>query len=172
MDIKTFLSLCQGMWFAQKTHYVGSNQPDNGKADLNIETIAADHPQTTQLCQQYQLDSAQSVGGIKTSWDTSVDWGKSQQRGSTVVILIADRQNPNQGDVIRHQLPNQVNRGRYTLGEDNALTLLIEDQSTILEERQWFASENLRLRTAVVKHKDAVVQTCFYSEIRRKPADS
>ena len=35
------------------------------------------------------------------------------------------------------------------------------------EERQWFASDNLRMRTIVAQYQDGRKQTSFYSEIRK-----
>ena len=59
--------------------------------------------------------------------------------------------------------------GHYTLGQDEALTLIIETEDIYAEERQWFASENLKLRTIMMRHNDGTQQTSFYSEIRKAP---
>ena len=37
------------------------------------------------------------------------------------------------------------------------------------EERQWFASDNFKMRTTVVQYQDGTKKTSFYSEIRKAP---
>ena len=61
--------------------------------------------------------------------------------------------------------------GHFLLG-DEALTLTITDGAASFEERLWFASPNLRLRTSLFKQGDGLSTTCFYSEIRKLPPKS
>ena len=55
------------------------------------------------------------------------------------------------------------------LAEDEALNLTLEVGDFLMEERIWFASENLRLRTSLIKGNNGYSRTAFYSEIRRLP---
>ena len=176
MDIKNFLTNCEGEWFSQRTRYqVAVEKPDNSKSNLTIE-ILADDPAIVQLCQQYNLGDSAICFGIKTSWDTSVDWGKSKQVGSSFLAIVPDPNNPKNGKILRSgHLQNPSFQGEYAIGADGALTLTIQDNNICTEERLWFASENLRLRTLLVNNGKEFTQMAFYSEIRRittKPTDS
>ena len=42
------------------------------------------------------------------------------------------------------------------MGSDDVMTLITEDETMFSEERFWFASPNLRLRTSVLKRADGV----------------
>jgi phycoerythrin-associated linker protein len=53
------------------------------------------------------------------------------------------------------------------MGEDNALTLVSERDNTRCEERMWFESDNVRLRTTIVTQANGDALASFYSEIRR-----
>ena len=170
MDIKAFLTSSAGEWFTQRTNYhVDGSKTENSKANITVEFIQPDHPQIVSLCQQNKIESNLSVGGLKYSWDTSVDWGKPKQQGNALLLLVPDRENPQTGKLIKASVnSNNTNiSGRYVLGEDEALTLIIEAEDIYVEERQWFAGENLRLRTTVVKDEAGRMQTTFYSEIRK-----
>ena len=170
MDIKAFLTSNAGEWFTQRTNYhLDGSKTENSKANISVEFIQPDDPQIISLCQQNKLESNLSVGGLKYSWDNSVDWGKPKQQGTSLLILVAERENPQTGKLIKSSVnSNNTNiSGRYILGEDEALTLIIEADDIYLEERQWFAGENLRLRTTVIKDEAGRMQTTFYSEIRR-----
>jgi hypothetical protein len=170
MDIKEFLDLSIGKWFVQRTNYhLTQTQADNSKADITIEMLSPDDPQVIQLCQQNNIDPNLSLGGTKHSWDNSVDWGKSKQQGSSLIVLIPDSDNSAIGRLLRkteHQEEVSIS-GRYILGKDLALTLIIETENFYAEERQWFASNNLKLRTTIVKAPNGSTQTYFYSEIRK-----
>ena len=168
MNPEKFLSQSAGRWFSQRTNYfLDRNQSASSKADITIEFLAADDKRVTELCQKHNLDSKMAVGGTLQSWDNSVDWGKDKQVGSATIVLVKDSDSDTTGKLIRPQ-DNKV-FGNYVLGEDEALTLTIDNDEMEAEERQWFASENFKMRTTVVKFKDGTKQTSFYSEIRKAP---
>ncbi|MGV2828614.1 phycobiliprotein lyase [Myxosarcina sp. GI1(2024)] len=169
MDIKQFLDLSAGKWFSQRTNYLDNNKAQSSKADLTVELLASDHSTVVGICQNARIDPQLSLGGLATSWDNSVDWGKPKQLGSAVIAIVPHEENKRTGKILRQGDSNSD--GRYILGDDGALTLIIETDKICTEERQWFASDNLRLRTNIVrdKHRGTIVQTSFYSEIRKAP---
>ena len=172
MNITNFLQLCSGNWFSQRTNYslVGEETASN-KADISITIVNSQDSQIIQLCQQYRFDPQQSVGGLLYSWDTSVDWGKPKQQGSSLLVFIADSQNERQGKLIINNTskPGAINSGIYAIGEDDAVTLTINTAESKIQERIWFASNNLKLRTTVVENDRDTTNTTFYSEIRKAP---
>lgn len=172
MNLEKFLSLSAGKWFSQRTNYfLDLNQSASSKADLTIEYLTADDSRVLTICQKHHLDSNLAVGGVVQSWDNSVDWGKDKQVGSSTIVLVSNSDSDLAGKLVRPQDAKVC--GHYILGKDEALTLVIENQDMHAEERQWFASDNLRMRTTVVKYSDGTKQTSFYSEIRKAaPSES
>ena len=169
MDIKKFIDLCTGNWFSQRTNYqVETEKTESNKADLSITLIATDDSRVSQLCQQNHINPQLSLGGLQHSWDNSVDWGKPKQQGSSLIVIIPDRENPLTGKIISNTAHQNL-LGKYILGNDSALTLIFETKDKSVEERIWFASDNLRLRTTVTKNEDGTMNTLFYSEIRKAP---
>lgn len=165
MDIKEFLNLSAGKWFSQRTNYLVGNDAINSKADITIESIAPEDSKAVELCKKHNLDPQLSLGGTVQSWDNSVDWGKPKQIGSATVILVSNADDDSTGKLIRPQDSKVC--GEYILGADEALTLTIKTEDMHAQERQWFASENFKMRTTVVEFNDGSKQTSFYSEIRK-----
>lgn len=168
MNLKEFLDLSAGRWFSQRTNYLlGRDTVANSKADITIEVIPPDDSRAVQLCQKHRLDPKLNIGGTVQSWDNSVDWGKPKQLGSATIILVSNPEDDLTGKLIRPEDAKVC--GYYVLGADDALTLTIKTDEMQAEERQWFASDNLKMRTIVVKYNDGRQQTGFYSEIRKAP---
>ncbi|MCC0179305.1 phycobiliprotein lyase [Waterburya agarophytonicola K14] len=167
MDLKEFLNLSAGKWFSQRTNYFVGGEADNSKADITIELVNPEDIKAVELCKKHNLDPQLSLGGTIQSWDNSVDWGKPKQVGSATVVLVSNSDDDTKGKLIRPQDSKVC--GHYVLGADEALTLTIKTDEMQAEERQWFASDNLRMRTTVVKFHDGRKQTSFYSEIRKAP---
>ena len=168
MNLQEFLNLSAGKWFSQRTNYfLDANKAASSKADIIIELITPDDSRALELCRKHDLDSTLIVGGTVQSWDNSVDWGKPKQVGSATIVLVSDRENDTKGVLIRPQDPKVY--GHYVLGADEALKLVIATDELYAEERQWFASDNLKMRTTVVKYSNGKQQTSFYSEIRKAP---
>ncbi|MEL6442034.1 MAG: phycobiliprotein lyase [Cyanobacteria bacterium J06621_8] len=168
MDLQKFLNLSAGKWFSQRTNYfLADNTAVSSKADITIELITPQDSRAIELCQKHSLDPSLIVGGTVQSWDNSVDWGKKKQVGSAIVVLVRDQESDNKGVLIRPE-DSQV-YGRYLLGVDEALTFTLSSKEIHAEERQWFASDNFKMRTTIVKHSNGQQQTSFYSEIRKAP---
>lgn len=174
MNLQKFLDLSAGKWFSQRTNYfLGEDRVDNSKADITIELISPQDIKAVKLCDKHNLDPQLTVGGTIQSWDNSVDWGKSKQIGSATILLVSNPDDDRRGKLIRPQ--DSKISGYYVLGADEALTLTLETDEIYAEERQWFASDNFKMRTTVVRYHDGSKQTSFYSEIRKaapKPENS
>lgn len=172
MDIKEFFELSAGKWFCQRTSYNLENQQvQSGKSDLIVEILAGDSPDAIALCQKQGQTPEKIWGAVKVSWDNSSDYGKTKQVGSTLLIPIPNPDNDRAGQLLYSgsSVSEPAVAGRYILGEDDALTLIVEGENTYSEERIWFASPNLRLRASLIKNNSDFSRTAFYSEIRRIP---
>ncbi len=168
MTIEEFLNLTVGQWFAQRTSYVLNNEEvENSKVEITTTALKFDDPEVIQLCQKHQIKPDQTLGAIKSSWNNSVDWDKPKEQGSALLIFAPDQKQEDQGLVYREISVNNNAVAQYQFSEDGVLTLSIQQDNLIIEERQWFASENLRLRNTLVKEENNCYQTAFYSEIRK-----
>lgn len=167
MDIVEFFQQSSGKWFSQRTSHHPAKPIESGKSDLVIELLPQDHPAVVTLCQQYNVDPVLASCGIQINWDGSVEGDREKHKGTTVLVAVADSDKPNEGKLLREPTgANQGTSGRYILGSDEVLTLITESESLHSEERIWFASPNLRLRTAMVKQANGFSLATFCSEIR------
>lgn len=170
MNVTDFFQQSTGKWFSQRTHHHSAEQtPESGKSDVYIEWLENDAPPVVQLCEQQRVNPATALGGMQIRWEGFVARSPDKQRGSTLVVAIADDANPTQGRLLQTN-PDKggtpVLAGHYTMGEDEALTLVTDLDAASAEERIWFAGPNLRLRTRVLKTPEGVSTAAFYSEIR------
>ena len=168
MNIKEFFEQSAGNWFAQRTSYdLQGDKADNSKSDLTITLIDPQDSQVVNLCQQKGISPDLAWQGIQTGWDTSVDWSKPKETGSNLMVVIIDQDNPSQGKIIRSL--GRLFLGSCVIGTDKALTLTVEDEDIYSEERIWFASDNLRMRSSLVKMGNNYSAASFYSEVRKVP---
>jgi CpeS-like protein len=175
MDVQEFFELSAGKWFSQKTsHHLTLKQSEQGKSDLAIEILPKDDPQMLQLCQQAGIDSSSTWGGAKYTWKGTTHWDTQQQsqanqQGSSIVVAIPDKPFANSGRLFQATSIANISPviAQYTLGDDDALTLTIDNNGTHSEERIWFESPNVRVRTTIVTRANGDNIATFYSEIRR-----
>ncbi len=176
MNITEFLQQSAGKWFSQRTsHSLALQQSESGKSNIVIETVEATDPAVIQLCQQHQVEPALALCGARITWDGTMDRDQKKQTGTVLLIPLRDAEKPNEGKLLRDGAAEKAIAGRYVMGSDDVMTLITEDETMFSEERFWFASPNLRLRTSVLKRADGASVASFYSEIRMggvQPASS
>jgi hypothetical protein len=168
MDITEFFQQSAGKWVSQRTnHHLAQNQSEGAKSDLIMEMVAQDDPAVVQMCQKQGLNPAEALFGVKVSWNGILERNPKPQTGSSLLVVFADPDQPNQG-----QLLSQTHKaaaptlGRYHLDETEVLTLITDTPDFQAEERIWFANPNFRLRTSVVKRAGSPDVASFCSEIR------
>lgn len=169
MNIQEFFQLSAGKWFSQRTsHHLAFKQSESGKSDLKIEMLAEDAPVVIQLCEQHGFDPALAWGPAQVTWDGTMEWDKDKHAGSAILVPIPDPDQPNEGKLLRDMgyAEKAPVAGRYIMGSDDALTLITEYETMYSEERIWFASPNLRLRTSILKRFGGFNMASFCSEIR------
>nr|WP_290221820.1 phycobiliprotein lyase [Trichocoleus desertorum] len=169
MNIVDFFQQSAGKWFSQRTsHHLAFKQSESGKSDIVIEMLPSNDPEVVKLCEQYEIDPALALCGARVTWNGTMEWDEEKHTGSTVLVPVADPENPNEGKLLREMgyAEKAPVAGRYRMGDDEALTLITEYESMYSEERLWFASPNLRLRTSILKRFGGFSMATFCSEIR------
>ncbi|MEC4805794.1 MAG: phycobiliprotein lyase [Jaaginema sp. PMC 1079.18] len=170
MNIKEFFEKSAGQWLSQRTHYQLTRQDmGDGKAELSITDLAANTDEVKSLCEAVGFDINSNLVGVKVSWDNSSDYGKDKQKGSAILVAIPNAENETTGKIAQKVNSPQapVMTGHYSIDESEAITLVTENDSLYTEERIWFANDNLRMRTSLIKESDRFSRAAFYSEIRR-----
>lgn len=169
MNIVEFFQQSAGKWFSQRTsHHIVFNQSKEGKSDLVIEMLPSQDPAVVWLCQQYGKDEALALCGLRITWNGTIEQDTAKHMGSTVLVPLSNPENPQQGELLQGNENSEKAPviSRYIMGSDDALTLITEQETLYAEERLWFASPNLRLRTSLLKRSGTVDMTSFCSEIR------
>jgi hypothetical protein len=169
MDIVEFFQLSSGKWFSQRTsHHLAFKQSEGGKSDIVIEMLPNTEPEVIKLCEQYEIDPLLALCGARVIWDGTMEWDEEKHKGSTVLVPVADPEKASEGQLLREMgyAEKAPVAGRYKMGTDDALTLITEYESMYSEERLWFASPNLRLRTSILKRFGGFSMASFCSEIR------
>ncbi|NES93899.1 MAG: phycobiliprotein lyase [Desertifilum sp. SIO1I2] len=169
MDITEFFQQSSGKWFSQRTaHHLAFKQTESGQSNIEIAMLEANDPAIAKLCEQYQIDPALALCGARVTWNGTMDWDEEKHSGSTVLVPVADPDQPNEGKLLREvgYAEKVPVAGRYVMGDDGALTLITDYETMYSEERLWFASPNLRLRTSILKRFGGFSMASLCSEIR------
>ncbi|AFZ46195.1 Protein of unknown function CpeS/Ycf58 [Cyanobacterium stanieri PCC 7202] len=167
MDINTFIEKTAGSWFSQRTTYnINKEAVDNSKANLNINLLEKNSDQAKAICQENGLD-IEDITIIASDWDNSPDWGKPKQVGHSTMIINHNTDDLKAGKIWRLLGNKKLLEGHFSIAEDNSITFTLDKDNQYVEEKIWFANDNLRLRNTVIKHKDQVIETSFYSEIKK-----
>ena len=160
MEIVNFFKKQEGRWFSQKTtHYLQAGKSKAGKSDLEVAYIAANDPELQQLVQDTQPSSSNTVGGLRISHNSVV--GPQNQIKTLLIAAVGD----SEGQLLQRSDNSVVQISRYRW-ENGALIVTTEADGLIAEERWWFITDNIRMRTSVVHSGEQQTLASFCSEIR------
>lgn len=172
MDAMEFFHNCAGKWRSQRTtHHLPFRRSENGESEIEVTTLAADHPRVVEICQMHEVDPSLAAGGSLVSWQGTMAWDRSEEEnhtGSTVMVLVPDPSNPREGQLLRERGYAEIApvAGRYLMDDEDALVLITEYETMSAEERFSFASPDLRLRTSTVKRFGGFSTASFCVETR------
>ncbi len=163
-----FFQQCAGKWFSQRTsHALPPQEMEVGKSDLWIDILPTDDRSAIELCAACQIDPASVLCGVQTRWEGTVGTNPKPEKGSVLIVAIADAASARTGKIIRRSSPTEPPMmGSYTLNTDESLTMITESDGLRAEERLWFVTPNLRERTSTIFHTSGQSYASFCSEIR------
>lgn len=170
-DAMEFFQRSAGQWRSQRTtHHLPFRRAETGGSQINVESLAADHPKIIEICQMHEVDPTLAVGGAFVSWDGSMAWDKEDENheGTTVFALIPDPQNPRKGSLLRERGYAEIVpvAGLYEMDQEDGLVLITEYETMSIIERFWFVNPNLRLRTSTVQRFGGFNTATFCAESR------
>ncbi|BAU65801.1 hypothetical protein STA3757_31930 [Stanieria sp. NIES-3757] len=170
-DAMEFFQRSAGQWRSQRTtHHLPFRRAETGGSQINVESLAADHPKIIEICQMHDVNSVLAIGGAFVSWDGSMAWDKEDENheGTTVFALIPDPQNPRKGRLLRERGYAEIVpvAGLYEMDQEDGLVLITEYETMSIIERFWFVNPNLRLRTSTVQRFGGFNTATFCAESR------
>ncbi len=168
--VMDFFRQSEGQWMTQRTsHHLAFRQSENGRSTLLISVLDIDDPKVVSTCQMHDVDPALAAGGARVRWNGEQDWDNDEYKGDVILVPLPNPEDPSRGRLLRDQgyAEKVPVIGHYRMEPDGAMILTTAYEMTESEERLWFASPNLRLRTSVVKRFGGFSMASFCSEIRK-----
>lgn len=166
-----FFRLSAGQWLSQRTtHHLPFRRAELGGSTISVEALDSDHPSVIEICSLHQVDPSLAVGGALVKWQGAMAWDRDDENhnGTTVFALVPDADNPLEGQLLRERGYAEIVPviGRYAIDEAEGLVLTTEYETMSSVERFWFANDNLRLRTSIVKRFGGFSTASFCAESR------
>jgi hypothetical protein len=172
MDAMEFFQLSSGKWRSQRTtHHLPFRRAETGESDILVKALGAEDPQVIEICQLHEVDPGSAAGGCFVSWEGSMSWDRENEenhQGTTVFVLVPDRDNPRQGQLLRERGYAEIVPviGHYHMDDEGGLVLTTEYETMSAEERFSFPSSDIRTRTSTVKRFGGFSTASFCIETR------
>lgn len=158
MEIVNFFKKQEGRWFSQKTtHYLQAGKSKAGKSDLEVTYVPAEDPALQQLVQIARTE--EPLGGLRINHTTTV--GPQSEVKSLLLAAVGTER----GQLLQKGDAEVLKVSQYRW-ESNALVIESKDGELSVEERWWFITDNIRMRTSVIHDGDTQTLASFCSEIR------
>ncbi len=172
MDAMTFFQNSAGKWLSHRTtHHLAFRRAELGSSEIQVEPLAADHPDIIALCKLHEIDPNRAIGGAHVTWQGSMDWDREEEgphAGETVFALVPDSEDPSQGQLLREKGYAEIVPviGQYHIDAEGGLVMTTEYETMSSVERFWFAGPDMRLRTSTVKRFGGFSTASFCAETR------
>ncbi|ESA37801.1 homodimeric phycobilin -iii family [Leptolyngbya sp. Heron Island J] len=153
-----------GRWFSQRTtHYLKTGGSKAGKSDLEITYFDENDDTVVRLCGEAHWPAADAVGGLRIVQKSTIIGGKTRNQSTLLVAIATDDKSGKLLSQPEGQPISQLSQYRF---ENDVLTITTDANGLRAEERWWFITDKLRMRTHVLSDKEGQTMASFCSEIR------
>jgi len=177
MTIEQFVAQSLGQWRSMRSgHSLAFQQFEDVLSEIKIEAVNTNHRDIQELIKATdtdQIDSFNVISPFKMEWSAESDWEPDDpsQVSSGSCLIVPLKTDDCSGILIRSvgYAETQSAVSTYQFLDDGTFLLTTHYEQSIAEERIWFASENVRCRSSVLKTSagSGILQTSFASEVRR-----
>ena len=177
MNIEQFVAQSEGEWRSMRSgHSLAFQYFEDVLSEIKIEKINKDDPRVKSLlesCNHSEALISSVISPFKMEWSAESDWEPDDPtevaKGSCVILPIP--KGHSSGELLRSvgYAESETAKSDYHFLEDGTFILTTQYEQSIAEERIWFASENVRCRSSILKTSagSGILQTSFASEVRR-----
>ena len=171
ITIKEFIDKSIGEWKSiRSTHTLAFQEFENTNSSLIISHQNKESTEVLEIKNRFKLSEDISFA-IKIKWDSISEWTTENKSQESKTILIFVPKDEYKGILIKdkgyaEKIPSS---SLYFMDENNTLHIDSVYNATIIEEKIWFLSENVRSRYSVIKNKinSGILQTSHATEIKK-----
>ncbi len=176
MKIEQFIALSEGEWKSMRSgHSLAFQQFEEVLSLIKIEQVNIEDENIKNLliANRFKDNLNEKKLPFKIMWESESDWNsdKSQTFSKGTCYLLAIPKSKEEGFLIRSKgyTEDIFTISNYRFLDDGTFLLKTKYNQTKIEERIWFASNNVRCRSSITYSSDekAILQTSYSSEIRR-----
>ena len=174
MDISTFVELSHGEWRSMRSgHSLAFQYFEEVLSEVKIQCLDIDDEAVSKLANSVKPLEGELIAPFSMEWEAESDWEPDDPTAvsSGQCILIPYQIDLSHGQIIRSVGYAEAEQAitDYSFSSDGTLVLSTVYGQSIAEERIWFASDNVRCRSSVLKTSEGsgILQTSFASEVRK-----
>ena len=175
MDIEHFIALSIGKWRSMRSgHSLAFQHFEEVLSEITIEAVSNSDPKVCDMLAEYStIRKISAILPFKMCWEAESDWDPddSSQILSGSCTLVPIPENHLKGIILRSIGYAEAEEAisEYKFQPDGTFTLQTKYEQSVAEERIWFASDNVRCRSSVIKSLEgtAILQVSFASEVRK-----
>ena len=171
ITIKDFIDKSIGEWKSiRSTHTLAFQEFENSNSRIIISYQNIESEEVLEIKKRFTFSQDLSFA-IKISWKSISEWTTENQSQESQTILIFVPRDQYTGTLIKDKGYAELipSSSKYYMEENKTLNIQSVYSSTIIEERIWFLSTNVRSRYSVIKNKinNGIMQTSHATEIRK-----
>ena len=174
MRIEQFVALSVGEWKSMRSgHSLAFQVFEEVLSTINIELVDIKNQIIQNMLDKTIYSESEALTPFKISWKANSNWENADKssKSSGNCYLIPIPESKTEGILIRSigYIEEIDSISNYKFSDDQTFILKTAYNNTIIEERIWFISNNVRCRSSVVLSSNgkSILQTSFASEVRK-----
>jgi phycoerythrin-associated linker protein len=174
MDISTFVELSHGEWRSMRSgHSLAFQYFEEVLSEVKIQCLDKNDKSVAELASSVERIKGELIAPLSMAWEAESDWEPDDPTAvsSGQCILVPYQIDESHGHIIRSVGYAEAEQAitDYSFSSDGTLVLRTVYGQSIAEERIWFASDNVRCRSSILKTSEGsgILQTSFASEVRK-----